>query len=112
VRVLFDNNMPAPLRRHLQGHEVRTAWQMGWHELENGDLLREAEQGGFAALVTADQNLFYQQNLKGRKLALVGLSTNDWSTIQQAPELVARAIDAVTPGSFQAVQFDPPSRRP
>jgi len=106
VRVLFDNNVPAPLARHLPGHQVRTARSMRWHELENGDLLRAAELDGFEIMVTADKNLSYQQNLADRVLALVLLSTNDWSIIRQAPELVANAVDAAYRGSFQEVSFD------
>ncbi len=112
MKVLFDANVPAKLRGYLPGHEVTRAQWLGWHELENGDLLTAAEQEDFAVLVTADQNLSYQQNLTGRKLALIVLSTNDWPTIRQAPELVARAVNAVTPGSFRAVQFTPLPRRP
>jgi predicted nuclease of predicted toxin-antitoxin system len=111
VRVLFDNNVPAPLRRYLTLHQVSTARQMGWHELENGDLLAAAEAASFEILVTADQNLAYQQNLTGRKLALVVLSTNNWSIIRRAPERVAQAVNAATPGSFGRVEFDPPPRQ-
>ena len=79
---------------------------MGWHKLENGDLLTAAEEDKFSVLVTADQNLSYQQNLTGRMLALVVLSTNDWSSIRKAPDKVAEAIKSATPGSFQFVNFD------
>ena len=106
MKVLFDNNVPAPLGRHVTGHDVRTARSMRWHELENGDLLKAAEQGGFEVFVTADQNLSYQQNLAGRRLSLVILSTNDWSIIRKAPELVMRAVNAATPGSFSVVRFN------
>lgn len=111
MKVLFDNNVPAPLARHLIENEVRTARSMRWQELENGDLLKAAEHGGFEILVTADQNLSYQQNLSGRKLALVVLSTNDWSIIRQSPELVVDAVNAATLGSFQEVKFNLPSHR-
>ena len=57
---------------------------MGWHELENGDLLKAAEQGGFEVMVTGDKNLSYQQNLEGRKLALVVLPTIDWTALKRA----------------------------
>lgn len=112
MRVLFDNNVPAPMARHLVGHQVRTARSMRWHELENGDLLRAAEQDGFEVMVNADKNLSYQQNLADRVLALVVLSTNDWSIIRQAPELVSRAVDAAYRGSFQEVSFDQLGPRP
>ncbi len=84
MRVLFDNNVPAPLRRHLVGHQVDTAKEMGWQELKNGDLLTAAEQDGFQVMVTGDKNLAYQQNLEGRTLALVVLPTIDWSVLKRA----------------------------
>ncbi len=55
---------------------------MQWAMLENGDLLSAAEDAGFDVMLTADKNISYQQNLAGRRLALVVLSTNDWNLIQ------------------------------
>jgi hypothetical protein len=46
---------------------------MGWDSLANGELIEAAENGGFDVMVSADQNLRYQQNLAGRRLALVVL---------------------------------------
>jgi hypothetical protein len=59
VKVLLDNNVPVPLRRHLPDHEVYSARQMGWAELSNGDLLAAAEANGFDVMVTGDKNLSY-----------------------------------------------------
>ncbi len=59
MKVLFDNNVPAPLWRHLVGHEVTTARQVGWQELKNGDLLAAAERDGFQVMVTGDKNLLH-----------------------------------------------------
>ena len=39
MRVLLDACVPNGLRRSLPGHEVRTAPEMGWGDLDNGDLL-------------------------------------------------------------------------
>ena len=64
------------MRRHLPGHAVRTTEEHGWNRLTNGDLLKIAEAERFDMLVTADQNLAYQQNLKDRKISLVVLGTN------------------------------------
>jgi len=69
MKVLFDHGTPVPLRRHLPGHEISTAYEMGWAKLSNGDLLAAAEKS-YAAFITTDQNLRYQQNLAGRKLAI------------------------------------------
>ncbi len=103
MKVLFDNNVPVPLRRHLLKHEVWTARQMGWHELENGSLLTAAQTSGFEVMVTGDKNLSYQQNLSGRKLALVVLSTIDWNVLKLHTGPVEAAIDRATEGSFEQI---------
>jgi hypothetical protein len=37
VRVLFHQGVPAPLQEHLHGHEVTTAFELGWSTLSNGE---------------------------------------------------------------------------
>ena len=113
LRILFDKNVPYRLRRYLSKHEVYTAAEMGWSRLLNGDLLTEAEAHGFDVMVTADQSLKYQQNLKGRKLAFVVLSTNHLGVLEMHPEKLASAIDAATEGSFEFVRYElPPKPKP
>jgi hypothetical protein len=73
--------------------------------LKNGALLDAAEKTGFGLFITADQALSYQQNLTGRTIALVVLSTNNWSFINaHVPEIMA-AINAATPGSYAEVEI-------
>lgn len=112
MNVLFDHNVPHKLRHSLPHHQVTTADEMGWAELENGMLLAAAEQAGFDLIVTADQNLSYQQNLTGRKLAVVVLSTNRWKILKEATLKIEQAITAAVPGSFEYVTFDLPPRDP
>ena len=83
MRVLFDQGTPVPLRNHLPGHQVSTAYELGWSSLENGELLQQAENHGFEVLVTTDQNLRYQQNLAERKIAIVALSATSWPRMQK-----------------------------
>jgi predicted nuclease of predicted toxin-antitoxin system len=71
VKVLFDQGTPAPLRKALSHHLVETAHERGWSALQNGDLIAAAEACEFEVFVTADRNLKYQQNLTGRRLAIV-----------------------------------------
>ena len=61
MKILFDQGTPVPLRRSLHPHVVDTAGELGWSELENGNLLSEAEAHSYDALITTDQNLRYQQ---------------------------------------------------
>ena len=82
MRIVFDQGTPAPLRRALSGHSVATAFELGWSGLANGDLLQQAEVQ-FDLLITTDQNLRHQQNLGGRRLAILVLPTTSWPEISQ-----------------------------
>ncbi len=93
MRLLFDHNVPAPLRRLLTRCEIKLAGELGWHELANGDLLVAAQQAGFDVLITADQNIRYQQNLADRRIALVVLSTNSWPDLEPHVVTIQQAID-------------------
>ena len=74
MRAVFDKNVPVGVRRFLTVHEMPTFVEVQWHpQLENGELLRATEAARFDVMVTSDQNIVYQQNLTGRKLALVVL---------------------------------------
>ena len=55
MRILFDHSTPAPLRRHLPGHEVKEAFELGWERLSNGELFNAAEKDGFEILITGGQ---------------------------------------------------------
>jgi hypothetical protein len=79
MHILFDHGTPSGISRALQGHIVKEARAQGWDTLSNGDLLKAAEEAGFEVLLTTDTNLPHQQNLKGRKLAIVILSKNRWT---------------------------------
>ncbi len=46
MRILFDQGTPAPLRRHLAGQSIDTAYERGWSDLRNGDLPKNAEVAG------------------------------------------------------------------
>jgi hypothetical protein len=104
MRILFDHGVPAPLRRALTAHTVSTAYEMGWAELDNGNLLKAAETN-FDALVTAYRNLRYQQNLGGRRLAIVVLPTNSWPKIQAHQLQIVAAVDALHPGDIVELDF-------
>jgi hypothetical protein len=81
MKILFDHGTPAPLRRQLAGHEISTAYEVGWATLSNGDLLVATEKT-FDVFITTDRNLRYQQNLAGRRLAILVLPTTSWPEIQ------------------------------
>ena len=101
--VLFDNGTPRSLARQLIGqHAVAEARARGWERLGNGELLDAAEAAGFDVLVTTDKNLRYQQNLRGRKLAVVVLGQGRWSLIRR--RIAARSF-TVKPNAPLARKF-------
>jgi hypothetical protein len=65
LRVLFDKNVPFGTRHFLSDHHVETVNDHGWAHISNGELLKTAETAGFDVVVTADQNIVYQQTLEG-----------------------------------------------
>lgn len=105
MRVLFDQGTPAPLRRSLTGHEVATAYERGWSNLDNGDLLAAAENAGFDLFITTDQNLHYQQDLTGRRLAVLVLPTTRWPQIERHTTEIATAVDSIRPGEYRELSW-------
>ncbi len=77
---------------------------MGWGGLKNGALIAAAEAEGIEVFVTGDRNLAYQQNLTGRRMAIVTLSAHNWPIIRNHVITIAHAVDVATPGSFQFVR--------
>jgi hypothetical protein len=106
VRILFDANTPAPLARFLRHHEVLRADELGWQGLENGALLDAAEGAEFDLLLTCDQNVRYQQNFTGRRLAILILSTNHWPTLRPVGGRIATAIDFVQAGQVTRLEVE------
>jgi hypothetical protein len=89
VRVLFDHGTPVSLRRLLTKHDVITAHELGWSQLNNRELLDSAEREGFTVLVTTDANLE---------------SPQQWRRIQQNRCGYVAAVDGATPGSYFEVE--------
>jgi hypothetical protein len=100
VKVLLDENLDHALRTLLGPHELVTAAYMGWAGLSNGELLRVAEDNGIEVLLTGDQTLDREQNLTGRRLAVVALSAIQLPIIRRNLQAIVAAIDKAAPGSF------------
>ena len=73
--------------------------------MKNGALLTAAEEAGYELFITADQEITCQQNLTGRKMALLVLSTNNWDLVKGGIAEIRAAIEAVTPGSYTEVKI-------
>ena len=111
MKVLLDENLEHALRTLLGPHEVVTTAFMGWSGLENGELLRAAEQAGIEVLLTGDQTLNLEQNFVGRPLGIVALSAIQLPIIKGKLPAIIIAIGNATPGSFQIVECGDFSRK-
>ena len=100
MRILFDQGTPVPLRFHLAGHDVSTAYELGWSTLTNGDLLAAAETR-FDLLVTTDRNLRHQQNLPSRRLGILVLPSANWPRLSGRVGVIQQAVDAMGPGEYR-----------
>jgi hypothetical protein len=104
MRILLDECVPWPMHKLLVGHECTTAQKRGWGGIKNGDLLRLAE-GEFDLFITSDQNLRYQQNLAGSRIAVLELSTNKLRRIRAAASEIQSAVAAIQPGGFRRLEI-------
>ena len=100
MRILFDQGVPVPLRKHLSEYAVDTAFERGWSTLDNGAPLDSAEATGYGILITTDQNLRHQHNLAERRLAIVVLLAASWPRIQGRVEPLRAAVDQAVPGNY------------
>jgi len=106
VKIILDESTPQKLRLLIdRRHTVVTTWFQGWSGLENGELLAASENAGFDLIITPDQELSYQQDLRGRKIAILVLSTNNWSVVKEEIAKITAAINAAIPGSFAVVNI-------
>src|SRR6185503_4438478 len=99
MRILLDECVPWPMHKLLSGHSCSTVQGKGWGGIKNGDLLQRAE-GEFDLFITSDQNIRYQQNLTGRRIAILELSTNDIGRIEAARSLIEETLAKIQPSEF------------
>ena len=105
MKVLFDQGTPVPLRRHLHPHVVDTAGDHGWSCLKNGALLDQAELHRYDAFITTDMNLKHQQNLDGRVIRILVLTTTAWPRIRKRTADIRAALETLNQGGYLEVKI-------
>jgi hypothetical protein len=103
--ILFDHGTRSGIAGSLAGHEVTEARERGWDRLSNGELLTAAEAAGFDLLLTTDKKIRHQQNLMGRKIAIVVLGNSQWRVVRRYLDRVASAVNEAAPGSYAVVDI-------
>ena len=105
MKLLLDEQVPARLARSFpKPFEVRTVQQMGWASVKNGALLRLAADSGFGALVSADKNMEYQQNLTELAIPILILSARDNrlpALEPLVPSIIRLLKDQLKPGFYR-----------
>jgi hypothetical protein len=71
--------------------------------------LKAAEAERFDVIVTADQNIPYQQNLKNRVIAVVVLGTNKLALLEEDPGKIIR-VDGIRAGGIEFVKYKHPRK--
>jgi len=103
--ILFDHGTPRSIARWLHGHTVVEANARGWDRLANGALLKAAEEAGFDLLLSTDKNIRYQQDLAGRRIAIVILGNSTRPMVHRYIDRVITAVNAATPGIYAEVEI-------
>ncbi len=101
MRLLLDECVPRKLKSLFTagGHDCETAREAGFDGKTNGELLALAEPL-FDALITIDRNIRYQQNLTGRRIAILVLcaQSNDISDLVPLVPGALATLGALKPG--------------
>ena len=96
MKVFLDECVDWRLSGDILGHEVRTARQMGWTAIKNGELLTLAARE-FDVFVTVDRNLAFQQNTSTLGIAVIVLRSRS-NRLAHLKLLVPKLLSAITSG--------------
>ena len=99
MNILLDECTPRLVKKRLPQFFICTAEEMGWTAIKKGKLLNMAE-GQFDILISTDQDLPYQQNLAGRRIAVIILPSNKVPVVAQLMSAVEQALQTIQPGTF------------
>ncbi len=104
MRILLDECVDWRLARDIVGHEVKTAREMGWTAIKNGELLMLASEH-FDVFVTVYRNLSFQQNLTSFSIAVVVLEakTNRLADLGPLMPKMLAAIAHMLPGTVKFI---------
>jgi predicted nuclease of predicted toxin-antitoxin system len=102
MRLLLDECIPRPLLRDLSTHDAHHVVDMGWSSKRNGELLKLMLADRFEILLTVDQNLPFQQNLRASGIGVVVVLalTNRVKELRPLIPQILEALGAVKPGAL------------
>lgn len=99
MRILFDEDMPRPLKKNLTDHQVFTVQELGWSGIKNGELLKRANSQ-FDVFLTADKSLQYQQNLKRLDISIIVFPSTQIDIVLGLTERLLAVLQNITRGDL------------
>jgi len=106
MNLLLDKCVPKTLKQSLcvEGHICSTVPEAGFAGKSNGELLSLADPN-FDVLITLDQGLQFQQNLRGRKISILVIRSKSNRLADILPQIPACliALRAINPGELVQV---------
>ena len=103
LKIIFDENVPWPLKQFFHGHEVTSVQREGWVGISNGEVIEKTD-GNFDVLLIADKNLRYQQNLSYRSIIIVELPTNRWPILKHIAKRIVKITEQSDRGAYVIVE--------
>jgi len=105
MKVLLDECLPRKLKRDVEAEFVQTVPEAGWASKKNGELLLLAETA-CDVLLTNDQNMEHQQNLKNFDLAFVVLvaPTNDIADLEPLMPAANEVLKTIKAGEIEYIE--------
>ena len=100
MRVLLDECVPRKFKEHFPGHECVTVPELGLAGKNNGELLSLAEEAGFQ--VTLGRGIEYEQNLRGRRIAIVLMRAKSSRLVDLVPHMaeILEKLGTIEPGQL------------
>ena len=104
MRILLDEDLPWPLARLLEGHDVIPVQIAGWSGTKNGKLLALAATK-FDVFLTMDGNLEYQQNMTALPIAVLVIEavSNRMGDLAPLIPAVLRHLEEIRPRTLRRV---------
>lgn len=104
MRIFLDECVDWRLSRDLVGHDTKTAKQMGWTAIKNGDLLTLSAEH-FDVFVTVDRNLAFQRNLAALPIRVIVMQarTNRLADLRSLVPRLLREVGSMPRGSLSLI---------
>ena len=105
MNIVLDQATRRPLPSYLPDHAVHTRYELGWSELQNGEILDRAEADGFDLFITTDQSIQHQQELARRRISVIVLMNTNWNLVRLRATAIAATIGRIGPGQYLEIEI-------